>query len=320
MKIVLHPSVEEALCQQVKDTAPDAEVVMVDREDAIEAMADAEIVFGSCTSEMIQAAPNLKWVQSTSAGMDKVLQMPEIAESDIIICNASGVHAVQVAEHAWALTTALTRGLHVSFRHQLDHAWKRPPLHDLLGATIVIVGFGGIGQYYARLAQGYEARLIALDIQGGDKPDYVEAIWNMDRLDEALQLADIVFIAVPYTPETEKLINARTLGLMKNTAFLVNTARGPIVDETALAVALESGAIAGAGIDVFHKEPLTEDSPLWDMGNAIVTPHAAGGSPNRHNRTIAFFCKNLERYLAGEPLYNEIDKSLGYPKRDRRVT
>ena len=117
----------------------------------------------------------------------------------------------------------------------------------------------------------------------------------------------------------KKLINARTLGLMKNTAFLVNTARGPIVDEAALAEALKNGEIAGAGLDVFEKEPLSPDSPLWDMENAIVTPHAAGGSPNRHNRTIGFFCQNLKRYLAGEPLYNEVDKSLGYPQRDRRV-
>jgi D-3-phosphoglycerate dehydrogenase len=303
----------------VQNTAPDAEVVMADRDNVVEAVADAEIIFGSFSAEMVNAAPNLKWIQSTSAGMDKAL-IPEVADSDIIICNASGVHAVQVAEHAWALTTALARGLNVSFRHQLDHAWKRPPLTDLLGATILIVGFGGIGQYYARLAQGYEARLIALDIQGGNKPDYVEAIWDMDRLDEALQIADVVFIAVPNTPETEKLINPRTLGLMKNTAFLVNTARGPIVDEAAVTEALKTGEIAGAGLDVFEKEPLSPDSPLWDMENAIVTPHAAGGSPNRHNRTIAFFCQNLKRYMAGEPLFNEVDKSLGYPKRERRVS
>lgn len=318
MKIVLHPPVDEALCQQVRDTAPNAEVVMADNQNAIEAVADAEIIFGNFSPELVRAAPNLKWVQSTSAGMDKAL-IPEIADSDITICNASGVHAVQVAEHAWALTTALTRGLHTSFRYQLDHAWKNPPLGDLLGATILIVGFGGIGQYYAQLAQGYEARLIALDIQGGNKPDYVEAIWDMDRLDEGLQIADVVFIAVPYTPETEKLINARTLSLMKNTAFLVNTARGPIVDEAALIEGLKNGEIAGAGLDVFEKEPLSPDSPLWDMENAILTPHDAGASPNRHNRTVAFFCQNLKRYLAGEPLFNEVDKSLGYPKRERRV-
>lgn len=319
MKIVLNPAVDADLLQQVKDTAPEAEVVMADKDNVLDLVADAEIIFGSFNAEMIKAAPNLKWIQSTSAGMDKFL-VPEAKDSDIIVCNASGVHAVQVAEHAWALTTALARGLNMSIRHQLDHAWKRPPLFDLLGATVLIVGFGGIGQYYAKLAQGYGARLIALDIQGGDKPDYVEAIWDMDRLDEGLQMADVVFIAVPNTPQTEKLINARTLGLMKNTAFLVNTARGPIVDEASIIDALKNGEIAGAGLDVFEKEPLSPDSPLWDMENAIVTPHAAGGSPNRHNRTIGFFCQNLKRYLAGEPLYNEIDKELGYPKRDRRVS
>ena len=245
--------------------------------------------------------------------------IPEVANSDITICNASGVHAVQVAEHAWALTTALTRGLHVSFRHQLDHAWTRPPLADLLEATILIVGFGGIGQYYAQLAQGYDARLIALDIQGGDKPDYVEAIWDMNRLDEGLQIADVVFIAVPYTPETEKLINARTLSLMKKTAFLVNTARGPIVDEAALAEGLKTEKSPALAWTYSRKNPCLPTARSGTWKNVIITPHAAGGSPNRHNRTIGFFCQNLKRYQAGEPLFNEVDKSLGYPKRERRV-
>ncbi len=318
MKIVMHPAVDEELKSQVQKVAPDAEVVMAERDNALAAVADAEIIFGSCSAEMVTAAPNLKWIQSTSAGMDKYL-VPEIAESDIIISNASGVHAIQVAEHAWALMCALMRGLNFAVRNQMQNKWSRLPLNDIHGATIGIIGFGGIGRQFAQLASGFEARLLALDVQGGEKPDYVEALWGMDRLDDVLQQSDVIFIAVPHTPETDKLINARTLGLMKKTAFLVNTARGKIVDQAAIYEAVKSGEIAGAGLDVFEEEPLPADSPLWGLENVIITTHSAGGSPNRHNRTVAFFCKNLERYLAGEPVYNEVDKSLGYPKLERRV-
>ena len=317
MKIVLHPPLTEDLLEQVQNTAPESEVAMPDRDAAVEAAADAEVLFGSHTLEMIQAAKNLKWIQSTSAGMDRLL--PQIVDSDIIVTNSSGVHAIQVAEHAWALTAVLYRGLHATFRSQLAHKWQRPPQSDLYESTAGIIGFGGIGRHYAACARGAQMRILALDIQGGDKPDYVEALWGMDRLDDVLQTSDVIFIACPHTPETDKLINARALGLMKKTAFLVNTARGGIVDQAAIIDGLKAGEIAGAGLDVFEEEPLPAESPLWDMENVIVTPHAAGGSPNRPQRTIDFFCQNLKRYLAGEPLYNEVDKTLGYPRLESRA-
>ncbi len=319
MKIVLHPPVSEDLCEQVRRTAPEAEVVMADRDDVMVAVEDAEVLFGFFSEDVIRAAKRLKWIQSTSAGMEKQLSIPEIREGNVIICNASGVHAIQVAEHAWALTAALCRGLHVFFRNQLARRWRRAPLVDLCGATAGIVGFGGIGRQYAQRAQASEMRILAVDVQGGDKPDYVEALWTIDRLDDLLREADVVFLACPHTPETEKLIDERALKLMKQTAFLVNTARGPIVDEAALAEALKTGEIAGAGLDVFEQEPLPEESPLWDMENVMITTHAAGSSTYRHNRTVGFFCENLKRYLAGEPLLNEVDKALGYPSLDRRT-
>ena len=162
-------------------------------------------------------------------------------------------------------------------------------------------------------------RILALDIQAVESPDYVDAVWGFERLDEILKVSDVIFLACPHTSETDKLINARTLALMKERAYLVNTARGRIVDESALIEALKAGRIAGAALDVFEEEPLPPESPLWEMENVIVTPHTAGASPNRHDRTVAFFCKNLERYLAGKSLINEVDKSLGYPSGVKRV-
>lgn len=320
MKIVLNPSVEDELFQKVKRTAPDAEVVMVDGGDeAVAACENAEIIFGNYNIDILRSAPHLRWIQTTSAGMDANRIPQELKDSDIVVCNASGVHAIQVAEHGFALMMTLMRGILGSFHNQLKHEWKRTPLTDIYGATIVIVGFGGIGRKFAEQAAAFQARIIALDVQGGNKPDYVEDIWGMDRFDDAVKIADVVFLACPHTDDTDKLINAHCLDIMKETAYVINTARGRIVDEAAMIEGLKANKIAGAGLDVTEVEPLSADSELWDLENCIITPHAAGASPNRHHRTVGFFCENLKRYMAGEPLQNEIDKNVGFPDAAKRV-
>ncbi len=319
MKIVLCPPVSEALCEQVRRTAPGAEVAMAAMDEAHAVVGDADVIFGMYNEEIIRAARRVKWIQTTSAGMDMLLDIPGVREGRFRLSNASGLHALQVAEHAWALTSALFRGLQQSIRNQLSHEWKGVPIRDLYGATAGIVGFGGIGRRYAWLARGFEMRILALDVQQSERPDYVEALWGTDRLEDVLAASDVVFIACPYTPQTERLIDERAFRLMKNSAFLINTARGPIVDEAALADALESGEIAGAGLDVFETEPLPETSPLWELENVIITTHSAGASNFRPQRTVDFFCENLRRFVAGVPLLNETDRNVGYPTLESRV-
>lgn len=319
MKIVLCPPVSNRLCEQVRQAAPGAEVVMAAMGEAPAVVGDADVIFGMYTEEIIRAARQVSWIQTTSAGMDMLMDVPGVREADFRLSNASGLHALQVAEHAWALTSALFRGLHVYVRNQLAHEWKGAPIRDLFGATAGIVGFGGIGRRYAWLARGFDMRILAVDVQQTEKPDYVEALWGTDRMETLLAESDVVFIACPYTPQTERLVDADAFRLMKNTAFLINTARGPIVDEAALVDALGSGEIAGAGLDVFETEPLPEDSPLWKMDNVIITTHSAGVSSYRPQRTVDFFCENLRRFLAGKPLLNETDRNLGYPTQEGRV-
>ncbi|MDE2998124.1 MAG: D-2-hydroxyacid dehydrogenase [Gemmatimonadota bacterium] len=319
MKIVLCPPVSDALCEQVRQTAPGAEVVTASMDDAPEVVGDADVIFGMYTEEIIRAAVKVRWIQTTSAGMDMLMEIPGVREGRFRLSNASGLHALQVAEHAWALTAALFRGLHVAIRNQLAREWKGAPIRDLYGATAGIVGFGGIGRRYAWLARGFDMRILAVDVQQSERPDFVDALWGTERLEELLSESDVVFIACPYTPQTERLIDARAFRIMKNSAFLVNTARGPIVDEAALVDALGSAEIAGAGLDVFETEPLPADSPLWEMENVIITTHSAGASSYRPQRTIDFFCENLKRFMAGEPLLNETDRNLGYPTLGRRV-
>ena len=319
MKIVLCPPVSEVLCDQVRRAVPGAEVVMAAMDEAHAVVGDADVIFGMYNQKIISAARRVRWIQTTSAGMDMLMDIPGVRDGRFRLSNASGLHALQVAEHAWALTSALFRGLHVYIRNQVAREWKGAPILDLYGATVGIVGFGGIGRRYARLAAGFEVKILAVDVQQSDRPDHVEALWGIDRLDDLLTTSDAVFIACPFTPQTDKLIDARAFRLMKNSAFLINTARGPIVDEAALVDALESGEIAGAGLDVFETEPLPETSPLWQMENVIITTHAAGSSNYRPQRTVDFFCENLNRFLGGLPLLNETDRNLGYPTLERRV-
>lgn len=314
MKVLLCPEVSQELCDLVKAVSPTLDVVMASGEAGVKAVEDAEVFYGYHTDAIVRAGRKLKWIQTGAAGVDKHLS-PALVDSDILLCNASGLHAPQVVEHAWALTLSLCRGIPQYLRNQAERTWKGTRYLDLYGATAGIVGFGGIGKEYARRAQAFDMRILAVDAHATEKPPYVERLWRPDRLDDLIRESDVVFIAVPHTKETEKLINAKRLAMMKPTAFLINTARGPIVDEQALVAALKAGQIAGAGLDVFEVEPLAKESELWGMENVILTPHTAGSSALRPRRLMDFFCENLRRYLAGRPLLNVVDKQRGYPVR-----
>ncbi|MBP86665.1 MAG: phosphoglycerate dehydrogenase [Planctomycetaceae bacterium] len=314
-KIVAYDSylgIDDESVEAIQRTAPDANVVAPTKEDLATELADAEIFYGYHSPEVFRAAKKLCWIQSAAAGLDAMVDAPLI-ERGLTITNASGVHAPQVAEAAWALTLALTRGMQTYFRHQQEHHWEWGTHFDLDGATAGIIGLGGIGRRYARVAAAFGMRVLAVDAHEPPRPDAVEAVWSLDRLNELLATADVVLISCPATKETHHLINAERLACIKPTSFLVNIARGDIVDEVALAESLRSGCIAGAGVDVCAAEPLPSESTLWDTPNLIITPHCAGLSPNRRRRLIEFFCQNLRRYLNDEPLLNIVDPRIGYP-------
>lgn len=296
----------------IREFAPDAEVVAPPEDRLAGELADAEIFFGFHTPEVFRDAKQLKWIQSVAAGMERLLE-PELVARGLLITNASGVHGPAVAEMAWALTLAVAQGLPLYFRQQHDHVWKHGPVTDLDGATAGIIGLGGIGRRYARVAAAFGMRVLAVDRHEPGKPAEVESLWGLDRLDDLLKQSDVVLVSCPYTPETKNLIDAERLAKMKPTAILVNIARGGIVDEAALIEALREGRLAGAGLDVCATEPLPADSPLWDTPNLVLTPHCAGLSTHRRQKLTEFFCENLRRYQVGEPLLNVIDQQKGYP-------
>jgi phosphoglycerate dehydrogenase-like enzyme len=314
MKIVLHDQfpIGDDLLALVREAAPGALVVVADRDRLPGELADAEIFYGYHSPEVFAHAPRLKWIQTSAAGLDKLL-VPALVDRGLIISNASGIHATAVVETAWALTLAIGRCLHRYVQQQQQHTWKWGPLYDMFGGTAGIIGLGGIGKQYARVARSFDMRVIAVDPHLKAKPPDVAELWRMERLPELLAQSDVVLASCPYTPETRHLINRERLALMKPTAILVNIARGGIVDEVALADALRGEKLAGAGLDVTEIEPLPPDSPLWDVPNLVISPHCAGVSSHRMRKLIEFFCENLRRYQRGQALLNVVDQRKGYP-------
>ncbi|MBW3600686.1 MAG: D-2-hydroxyacid dehydrogenase, partial [Planctomycetes bacterium] len=227
--------------------------------------------------------------------------------------SASGLFADQVAEQTLALVLGLLRWLPTIFRAMLRKEFIRRPTGDLHGATVGIVGFGGNGRRIAEVLAPFRARILATDLFPVDKPPYVEALWPADKLDDLLAEADILILTPPLNDDTRGMIAARELSRMKRDALLINVARGPVVVERDLVAALQSGRLAGAGLDVTEVEPLPPSSPLWDLPNVIITPHVGAQSARRNEDATRLFCDNLRRYLAGETLVNVVDKRLGFP-------
>lgn len=274
------------------------------------AAARAEVLFtGVLPPGALAACTRLRWVQCMYAGVDRLL--PELAGRTVALTSARGLHAHTMADHAYLLMLALARQLPRFVRQQDRAVWEFAPARELRGGCLVVVGLGATGQEIARRAPAFGLRV--LGVRRHPSPvEGVEEVFGPDRLREALARADWVVLACPLTPETRGLIGRAELAAMKPGAALINLARGEVVDEEALVEALASGRLAGAGLDVFAREPLPADSPLWRLPQVIVTPHVAGSLPDYVDRAVELFADNLRRYLAGEPLRNRVDPARGY--------
>jgi len=318
MRIVLCYPVERRHYDQIAAIAPQAELVDAGQQHIAEEIHRADIFCGHAKVPMdweaVVREGRLQWIQSSAAGLDHCL-VPAIVDSKIIVTSASGVLADQVSEHAMALVTALTRSLPVFFRAQQAKEFIRRPTRDLHHATIGIVGFGGVGRRIAEVMAPFKTRILATDMFPVDKPAHVAELWPAERLNDLLAACDIVFMSAPLTPTTRGMIGAAQLARMKPGSLLVNVGRGKLVVERDLVQSLESGHLAGAAVDVTEEEPLAASSRLWDLPNVIITPHVGGQSRLRIDQMTDFFCDNLERYLAGRPLRNLVDKQLGFPIR-----
>lgn len=316
MKLLIIRSWDGNLLAELKTTFPQVQFVATSEPDEIlREISDAEVVFGGITREAFLAAKQLKWIQNSGAGVDRLAPIAELAESDVIVTNTRGAHAATIAEHAFGLLISLTRNLPQCFQAQRDHNWNvrfDKPMVGLTGLTLGMVGLGNIGSAIAKRGHAFDMNVVAIDAHEVAKPDYVTELRLSDGLDDLLRRSDVVAVTTPRTPQTKGMLGKQQLGLMKASSYLLVVSRGGIVDEDALARMLSEGRLAGAGLDVTATEPLPEDSPLWDTPNLLITPHCSGGSAFTSANVMAIFHENLRRYLVGEPLTNLVDMKLGY--------
>ncbi len=279
---------------------------------ALEAgLREAEVVLagGFDVRDLRARAPHLRWIQSTSAGVEGIA--PLIPEG-VVLTNASGVHAPKAGEYVMTALLMLNHGVPHFVTRQRERRWDPLYTSTIAGRTVTIVGVGQIGGEVARLA-----RRLGLQVRGvrrGGRPHrWVERMYPPARIREALRGADFVVVAAPLTAETRGLLGAKELDCLPRHAGLVNVGRGPIVDYAALAAKLHAGELAGAVLDVFPEEPLPPDSPLWAAPNVILSPHCAIDDGRVYvERCLDIFFDNLRRYLAGRPLRNVVDVRLGY--------
>ena len=311
--------VTQQTCRSVQDVAA-----------ALTDLPSTEILYAFYVPDELQTlAPRLRWVQLHTAGADHILDRP-IMSSDLAITTASGIHATPIAEYVFASILAYRWQVPLWTNCQRERSWPsgrrqtyaRP---ELRGSALGIVGYGSIGREVGRIARGFGMRVLALRRSTGraeegyavdytgDPEGYVpERFFPPEALNTMLAECDYVVIALPLTPETHHYIGRDELQAMKPGAYLVNIARGPIVDEEALVEALRRGWLAGAGLDVFEEEPLPAESPLWEQENVLISPHVAGFSPRYDERAAELFAQNLARYIAGEPLLNLVNREKGY--------
>jgi phosphoglycerate dehydrogenase-like enzyme len=263
--------------------------------------------------DLIERAPKLRWLQLTSAGAEPVLGT-EIMRR-IVVTTSSGMHATPVGEYTLGLMIMLAKRWPLITRAQVGHRWVEAIIpSELYGKTAGIVGMGHIGEEVGRLAKAFSMKVLGLRRSAASRTvsSVADEVVPVNDLAYLLRESDYVVLTLPLTKETQHLIGEAELRSMKRSAFLVNVARGAIVDEAALVRALQEGWIAGAALDVFEREPLPDESPLWDMDNVVVSPHNAGNTEIYAQRTVDLFCENLQRYLAGEKLENVVDPERGY--------
>ena len=317
MKLLLPDHLADILCDRVCQIAPDCEIVLVSRDGKIQGdLGDAEVLFlrwgigREVFQQMVARIPNLRWVHTISAGVDHLL-FPELSQTDVVLTNASGVFNVPIAETVLAYILAVVKRMPEFLGQQQARTWHKLELRELRELTVGIVGLGDIGAEVARLCHAFGMRVLGL--RQRPRPDpHVDEILPPEQLHDLLGRSDFGVIAVPLTKDTRQLIGAAELEAMKADAWLINIARGAIVDERALVKALQEGRIGGACLDVFVEEPLPEDSPLWGLPNVIITPHNSWHSARLQEREAELFLENLRRYVAGEPLLNVVDQEAGY--------
>lgn len=321
-----------ALTEREKDFQDFSEVIsssprLIDRVELVRSqnkehlkalLPEADILVSfSITPENFKIAKNLRWIHLAVAGVDESV-FPELLKSKVIITACKGMHSHTISEHILGMMLCFAKVIHLSSVRKVQRTWGFNEVmkqrFELKGKTLGVIGLGGIGLELARKSKCLGMQVIGMKnrLRRAERIKYVDKLFPKEKLSELLTLSDFVALCLPLTDQTFHLIGEKELGLMKSSAYIINTSRGKIIDEKALIDALENKRIAGAGLDVFEEEPLSQSSRLYDLENVIITPHVAGTMTDYFQKVARILKENLKRYLSGKKMINLVDKKLGY--------
>lgn len=300
-KALLFAPNPDTFASAIRDLLPEARIVTAETpDDAIAASEGIEVLItmgGKLTPDVLHAMPQLRWIQALSAGTDHI-QRVEGLRDDVALTSLSGAHGPQMSEMALMMMLALPRRLRVTLENQKAHRWKRTPVTTLEGKRLCILGLGAIAEALIARALPFGLEITGVS-DGRSEMEGVRRIYPYDALAEAAAEADFLCILAPLTDRSRGIVDAKVLRALGPDGYLISMGRGPVVDEAALIAALRDGTIAGAGLDVFETEPLPEDSPIWDMETAIVTPHIGGASESYPQQAAPIVAGNLQAWADG---------------------
>ena len=325
MKVVLAGKLSDEYVADLRAAFPEVEFEpAATEEEEVVQIKDADVLCGTPSRRVFLAAEKLRWIHCPGTGIDKLAEVPELIDSDVVLTNALGPHANPMADHVFSMILTFAHKGRELWEDQRAHRWRGPTeisglsnqyagnMMELSGRTMGIFGLGGIGMAVARRAHGFGMETYAVDVRPMAAPPEVKELWGLERLDELLGISDWFVVTVPFTSQTNGIIDRRRIGLLKPGAHLIAISRGGIIDEEALIESLRSGRIVGAGLDVTDKEPLPDDNPMWDMKNVLLSPHVSALTPEMYEGRKEIFKENLRRYLANQPFLYVCDKQAGF--------
>ncbi len=308
----------DKLMGMFRSVAGDAEIVPFEGfQEGTDTLADVDVVIGFCNKRILDAAKEVRWIHSYTVGVERCTQLAGIEDYDFVLTNNQRISGPDIAEHAIALLMVLTRNLDVYHRNQLRNEWQRGSgrpgrSRNLYGRSMLILGLGGIGTEIARRASALGVRVTATRNSSRNGPDFVDYVGLSDEMYRLAADADFVMNALPLTGATNGIVDKKFFDALKPGAYYVTVGRGKTTVTDDLVAALESGRLAGAGLDVTDPEPLPSDHELWQMPGVIITPHVAGSTTDARQRGYLIAVENLRRYVRGEKLLNIVDIRRGY--------
>jgi phosphoglycerate dehydrogenase-like enzyme len=333
INVVVAMDFSDEIMEQIRTVSPRLNVQQFFPDVPSAVWGTAEVLYTTRVFPQPEDAPLLRWIQLHSAGMERALQHRIIQAQDVTVTSTSGIHSTQIANFCLMMMLAFNYKLPQMFNFQRENTWS-PKAHeifrptDMSQQTVGIVGYGSIGRELARIAHTLGMTVLASkrDVKhpaekatdytpegtGDPEGSIPERIYPGEAIGTMASECDYLVVTVPLTTKTQHLVNEQVLEHMKKTAVLINIARGGVVDEKALVTALSQGKLGGAALDVFEEEPLPSTSSLWQVDNVIISPHVSGVIDNYHEKAAALFIANLKRYLEKKPLYNQLDREIGY--------